>query len=1024
MSHAVADPFSSVAVFGDLADGFEEVLGSLRRPFESAVDAHAVRLLEWIEAVHRASVTRLAWVEADAAEVGAGDDDRWRAFAATVEDARRAYAEEVVEALDAGDAMAAGGRGDDIVAPLLVAVDAMGDGFPGSVRVRQVEARFRRQPMDSPRIRVLKAGKRLLRPLRKRWLRTVPVADVVAYQACVFEAESAGAFADLARLRIRAATAIYRIFRATSDALEAARTTALDAAPAERGDALASMLKARQDELEESTHVLREEIRGDADRIRATLATATRSARASLEATLETIGTIERRSRTVSPARRARFRDRIRERALDIAEGWERYDAGLLDSLRAEAETTAVAAAARAAAIRAAAVVRDSIDARLRTPIQSLRDALSGAQDRAAELFASGREPTEVLPELDGMIQKAFSAGRELLDERASAWKEVWAPITALREEVARLPSTVAESRDLRLFSLERLPDAPGDVAAREAPLRRFVAGSCQARVGRDIVALLQTAGAELDAARAELQRLRQAVAFNVAAALRGAGREADRPTPAAELVSGVLQRAVGRLDGLLEATVTLEESVAFGVARLVDDAMAEMAATVRACNAADIRQIVLAEETKARLDSSLATGRRATVRALAAIREAAGSGGTRVRVAWDRAAARLGMAPIEKSTILSSLDAAELDERITANLPLVYRQLFALAPLEWDDFLVGREAELERIRHAFERWKEGHPTSLALYGEKGSGKTTLLNAAWRTVLAGFPVTPLDLRGTPRTADALVARLAALLGAVGARSFADLAAHVHRDERRIVIIEDAHGLFLRTVGGFALLRELLALIAATNRQIFWVVTMEEHAWRYLHRVLAIQDHFTFEIDTTNLPPDLLQTAILQRHHVSGFAIRFEPDERLRGSRRYRRLTGERARQEETQRVFFEQLARIAEGNVFLALYHWLRSIAAVEEHTLVFRAPRLIDTSFLERLPLDTLHTIAAAIQHGGLTVDDHAAVFQRPPLDSRLLLSALADGHLLVPDADGRYTVNKVLYRPFVRLLKAKNVF
>src|SRR5690606_8993965 len=164
--------------------------------------------------------------------------------------------------------------------------------------------------------------------------------------------------------------------------------------------------------------------------------------------------------------------------------------------------------------------------------------------------------------------------------------------------------------------------------------------------------------------------------------------------------------------------------------------------------------------------------------------------------------------------------------------------------------------------------------------------------------------------------------------------------------------------------------------------------------------------------------------ILARHEVSGYALRFEPGERLVHSRRFGTLASESARQAEARRAFLADLTRIAEGNIFVALFCWLRSITAVEGHTLVLRGPRAIEASFLEDLPPETLHTAAAIIQHGGLSVQDHAGCFHLSPERSRLALTALADARLLFRAEDGTYRINKVLYRPFVRLLRDRNLF
>lgn len=136
------------------------------------------------------------------------------------------------------------------------------------------------------------------------------------------------------------------------------------------------------------------------------------------------------------------------------------------------------------------------------------------------------------------------------------------------------------------------------------------------------------------------------------------------------------------------------------------------------------------------------------------------------------------------------------------------------------------------------------------------------------------------------------------------------------------------------------------------------------------------------------------------------------------------VQGELTRKESQRRLYFQKLAEIAEGNIVLALFYWLRSIRRMEEHVLVLGDPEIIELEFLDRLPLAHLHTIAAIILHGGLSETAHQRVFQLPAVESRLQLAALADSHMVFLAGDGEYKINKVLYRPFIRMLTSRNIF
>src|SRR5690606_16175628 len=178
-----------------------------------------------------------------------------------------------------------------------------------------------------------------------------------------------------------------------------------------------------------------------------------------------------------------------------------------------------------------------------------------------------------------------------------------------------------------------------------------------------------------------------------------------------------------------------------------------------------------------------------------------------------------------------------------------------------------------------------GQPAAIAVYGEKGSGKTSLIRAAVRRILPGRPLRTLELHRITSRTDELLGILRGMFGRPDAASLAELARLVRGEPPQIAIIEEAHRLFHRRVGGFDALRAFLAFLAETRPNVLWILTMDKYAWTYLDHVLGVGRSFEFEVCTTNLPPDTIEQAILARHDVSGYALRFEPGENLRRSRR-------------------------------------------------------------------------------------------------------------------------------------------
>lgn len=64
------------------------------------------------------------------------------------------------------------------------------------------------------------------------------------------------------------------------------------------------------------------------------------------------------------------------------------------------------------------------------------------------------------------------------------------------------------------------------------------------------------------------------------------------------------------------------------------------------------------------------------------------------------------------------------------AQMPVLYRHLFGLEPVQNPRFLVGREQERDSLVHSERAWRDGQGAAVLVVGDRGSGKTSLLNCA------------------------------------------------------------------------------------------------------------------------------------------------------------------------------------------------------------------------------------------------------------------------------------------------------
>ncbi len=258
------------------------------------------------------------------------------------------------------------------------------------------------------------------------------------------------------------------------------------------------------------------------------------------------------------------------------------------------------------------------------------------------------------------------------------------------------------------------------------------------------------------------------------------------------------------------------------------------------------------------------------------------------------------------------------------------------------------------------------------------------------------------------------------------------------EEPRVFILEHAHHLFLRTIGGFEGLRAFLLFLAATSERVLWVLSMNEYTWRYLDPIVHISDYFPFQIETTNMSGPELEKTIMARHGLSGYRLRFRKGEALSRTlgRQLKKAPGEREEQAVLRKAFFEKLNSVSKGNVQIGLFYWLRSIENLDGDIMEIAPLEPLRFDFLSHLSVDKLFTLAAIVLHGTLNVDEHARVFHTSQTQSRLMLESLVSRNVIqsyVPEEPPGeltsprrvdYILNPVMRRPIIDLLYSRNIF
>ncbi|MEM6358665.1 MAG: hypothetical protein AAF731_01150 [Bacteroidota bacterium] len=352
--------------------------------------------------------------------------------------------------------------------------------------------------------------------------------------------------------------------------------------------------------------------------------------------------------------------------------------------------------------------------------------------------------------------------------------------------------------------------------------------------------------------------------------------------------------------------------------------------------------------------------------------------------------------------------------------LPFVYQRLFRSQPLDDLSFYESRSVEIRELSRAYNNWMKNRFAPAIVVGEKGSGLTTMLHFAIEEIGSSKQVVHISLDERIIVPDDIATFFSNQLGKKF-KGLEELVNYLKSGSKCIIVIENLQRMYLRRVGGFDCLMELLQLITITSRNVFWMVGCTLYAWNYLEKTMKLSEHFGYVVKLREFNSDQIISMIDKRHRVSGYNVRFEPAAINITSKKFKGLD-DKGRQTFLRKQYFDDLNKIAKSNISLALLYWLRSTSAVSASTISIGGLRDIDFSFLNSYGQDKLFGLTQLVLHDGLSEEDFMKVSGKSSTSSRNVLYPLYDDGILIEE-DGIFSINPLLYRQVVSLLKTKNI-
>ncbi len=344
-----------------------------------------------------------------------------------------------------------------------------------------------------------------------------------------------------------------------------------------------------------------------------------------------------------------------------------------------------------------------------------------------------------------------------------------------------------------------------------------------------------------------------------------------------------------------------------------------------------------------------------------------------------------LGLAAAERPR---PVDASQWQApRRVSDLPVFYSRLFATQARWAGDVLNVPEHDVHRARDVLLTPGPG-PKAVALIGADAAGRGALVGA----VVRGSK----SVRRIALSQPTSVGQLKASLAEVGSGA--------------LVQLSGLAWLFSTRPGGVEPLCHLLDLIVNEERRIGWLLEADELVWAYAASVSPLAEVFSTQVRIPALTAPELERAIVARHQLSGFALRFDGADEVapveRGPVRDR---------------YFRLLYEASGGLLQVALPMWLGTIGQVDEDNGVVTITRrpTSPVAALAQLPEDIWQTLFVVARQGWMDSSAMAFILQREPSAAEGHLAGLARLGLLERQGRDVYVIRRHLRGATLACLK-----
>lgn len=323
-----------------------------------------------------------------------------------------------------------------------------------------------------------------------------------------------------------------------------------------------------------------------------------------------------------------------------------------------------------------------------------------------------------------------------------------------------------------------------------------------------------------------------------------------------------------------------------------------------------------------------------------------------------------------------------------------------------------------KRIENIIRSWADGNSDefSLAIYGEKGVGKSTAL-CVMKETFSELDIVEISIPPKLTVRDKVISFICSALNITEGQDLDQMEKDQSIKKKTLILIDEAHNMFLAELGGFDGYRGFLELVNAKIPNVFWCVVYNRRAWKYLDNVLGRNQFFRNIFEIKSFTDEDMQSMIMNRHRKSGFSLEF--DEMILAASKSDEMGG--IAHAETQ--FFRLLWGLAKGNPRTAIALWNQSISMINTTKVLVGIPKPLVLRELNQLNEDNYFVFGSILTHENLDAGEAIVTTNLPEGVVRNALKIGEEIEALDHSADGRYRVNPLAQSRLIDFLLDKNI-